>query len=476
MKPKIKEKLLPQNKIIKKENSEINKITKKEDTEFNKLLLKHQKELLKSKEKTNKIIIGMQKKIKETNGIWLPDLNIKYNNINTNSWFSINKTDKQDTLYKYDNYKTEKPNIIKLKTIKVNLFLNKDQKEIINNMLQLFIKMYNITLENIKQEDNKKISYYTLRKSLFNTKKELRKDSKITIHDLDNAIALAVQNYNTGLILYKKKLIKHFRIRYWKEDKNTQMMKIEKTQIKNNTIRIKTLGVIKGKYNNKDYNFDEIKNDCILQKVNNKYYLLIPTEVKKQTREKIRNKIISIDPGIRTFNTCITENSCIKIGENCSDKLKQYLLRKDDILGNKFISKSIKKKNELNINKKIRNLTDELHWKTINYLIKNNDTILIGDMSSKSIVSKESNLFEMTKRIALHLKFYVFRQRLKYKCDVNKVNYGKINEYYTSKMCSNCGLIKDDLGKSKIYECNLCKIVLDRDINGARNILIKAII
>ena len=49
------------------------------------------------------------------------------------------------------------------------------------------------------------------------------------------------------------------------------------------------------------------------------------------------------------------------------------------------------------INKKIRNLTDELHWKTINYLVKNYDTILIGNMSSKGIVSKDGNWVQWIK-------------------------------------------------------------------------------
>ena len=55
------------------------------------------------------------------------------------------------------------------------------------------------------------------------------------------------------------------------------------------------------------------------------------------------------------------------------------------------------------------------------------------------------------------------------------MKYGKIKEWMTSKMCSNCGEIDEKLGSKEIYECKKCKIKLDRDINGARNIHIKAI-
>ena len=81
----------------------------------------------------------------------------------------------------------------------------------------------------------------------------------------------------------------------------------------------------------------------------------------------------------------------------------------------------------------------------------------------------------MTKRIAHKLKFYKFKQRLEYKCESTKTEYKEIDESYTSKMCSKCGYLKEDLGSSKIYNCDNCKIIIDRDINGARGILIKSL-
>ena len=48
-----------------------------------------------------------------------------------------------------------------------------------------------------------------------------------------------------------------------------------------------------------------------------------------------------------------------------------------------------------------------------------------------------------------------------------------IDERYTSKMCSLCGWINNKLGSDKIYNCKECKLMLDRDVNGARNIFLK---
>ena len=73
------------------------------------------------------------------------------------------------------------------------------------------------------------------------------------------------------------------------------------------------------------------------------------------------------------------------------------------------------------------------------------------------------------------IKFQI-TERLKYKCIQRNAKYKLVNEYYTSKMCSNCGNIKEDLGSSKIYKCDKCGIKIGRDINGGRGIMIRGAI
>ena len=50
-----------------------------------------------------------------------------------------------------------------------------------------------------------------------------------------------------------------------------------------------------------------------------------------------------------------------------------------------------------------------------------------------------------------------------------------IREEYTSKICSYCLNLKD-IGKSRIYECDICKNKFDRDLNSAKNIFIMSIL
>ena len=114
---------------------------------------------------------------------------------------------------------------------------------------------------------------------------------------------------------------------------------------------------------------------------------------------------------------------------------------------------------------KIDNLINDLHWKTISYLINCYGTILMGN--------KPNNyLNKNTKRIAMLMKLFVFKQRLKYKCKIKNIIYKEIDEAYTSKVCSNCSFINNDLGSKKIFNCIICENRIDRDFNGAKNIML----
>ena len=71
-------------------------------------------------------------------------------------------------------------------------------------------------------------------------------------------------------------------------------------------------------------------------------------------------------------------------------------------------------------------------------------------------------------------RHYTFKMRLQsYVANRNDVNLFIRGEEYTSKTCSGCLNIKHNLGGAKIYKCNHCHIIADRDAMGARNIFIK---
>ena len=51
-----------------------------------------------------------------------------------------------------------------------------------------------------------------------------------------------------------------------------------------------------------------------------------------------------------------------------------------------------------------------------------------------------------------------------------------VSEAYTSKTCSACGWINHSLGGQKVFRCQDCKWVVDRDVNDARGIFLQGIL
>jgi hypothetical protein len=75
--------------------------------------------------------------------------------------------------------------------------------------------------------------------------------------------------------------------------------------------------------------------------------------------------------------TGITNNKIVKIGTDSKDIIYDKLKKIDKIKNDSSINKKKKRCYELKHNKKILNLIDELHWKTINYLTQNYKTKIL---------------------------------------------------------------------------------------------------
>jgi putative transposase len=253
--------------------------------------------------------------------------------------------------------------------------------------------------------------------------------------------------------------------------KKQKILKIEEGLFTDDrqTFCISVLGLVRT-LTDEDYFYVNKTCTLIYNYLNNRFTLLVPTKIKQQQLNQ-KYEAIGLDPGIRTFMTGYSKKHTLEIGNNLTETIKKELNAIDSI--NK--SKLSEKKKRIAEHKryyKISNLIDDLHWKTIKRLTSKYHTILIGNMSTKGIVGNKNKiqLTDMTKRIALIMKLYVFRERLKYKCSIKGCNYCLIDEHFTSQTCTFCGNTKKDLGSQKIYDCKRCKTKIERDVNGARNI------
>ena len=141
------------------------------------------------------------------------------------------------------------------------------------------------------------------------------------------------------------------------------------------------------------------------------------------------------------------------------------------LLWNLMISKN---KIKSGLWRKIKNKISEMHWKSIAFLTRNYDKIMIPHLKISQMV-KGKKIGKMTKRMLYMFSFHSFLEKLKFKCQNTNKKLYIVNEDYTSKTCTNCGQL-NDIKTLEIYKCKECNLMIDRDINGSRNIMIKNII
>ena len=420
---------------------------------------------------------------------------------------------------------------VKLKSLKIKIYPNENQKKILNEFINTSRYIYNKTLELLKNGYSN--NFYNLRNTLVtyetkkedeiikkidnqikeiqmsnleNTEKELellkkQKSERIKlieptintkIKDFElrtpkeiraNAVKQCSDALKTGITNLKNGNIKYFNMKFRKKKNKQQGIELQSNQISFLDGNLKILPrIFQSDSIIKIHN--RMKKKIIKNKIaihhnseiirNHKEYFLyvvVPTTIKEK---KENPKVISgIDLGIRTFATIYSdsekENSITEI--NIRNELLKKYNEKLKILRNR---KKIRRNQLSKYEKKKKNLIDSFHWESINEIISNSDIVYLGLINSHNIVRGNKNKVLNTN--CNDLKFYQFRQRLLYKASVNQKQVFLVKEQYTTKTCSSCGILNKEIGSSKVFCCKNCNLVTDRDHNASKNILMKGIL
>jgi putative transposase len=195
------------------------------------------------------------------------------------------------------------------------------------------------------------------------------------------------------------------------------------------------------------------------------------------------NKVIALDPGVRTFITGFDGSNFLEFGNGdfnriaklCShlDKLKS---KHDKSKGNNFKRLRYKLRQAMEkLRTRIKNLRSECHKQVGSYLAKNYDVVILPTFETSELVAKKKRkLKNKTARAMMTWAFYQFSQTLEHLCFRYGSKLVRITEEYTSKTCTKCGYVHRKLGSSKNFKCPNCGYEIDRDFNGALGIFLKA--
>ena len=232
----------------------------------------------------------------------------------------------------------------------------------------------------------------------------------------------------------------------------------------------------------------------IVKRPDGRFVLQIPCNPKLTRRDSSKDtfekSICGVDPGGRTFATVYDpiEHNAFQVGTKEDklydikpiheklDKAHRYLKHAQSCNQAKAIEERKAQLRKLYFKRKT--FVNNIHLTLSSHLIKHYQLVSLGKISVSKIVKKvtgKKTLHPRARRDLLCWRHYAFRQRLLHRSLESECQLVIQNEAYTSKTCGLCGLRNKTLGSSETFICKSCQYETHRDINGARNILLKTL-
>jgi len=212
----------------------------------------------------------------------------------------------------------------------------------------------------------------------------------------------------------------------------------------------------------------DVRSIIITKNRANQFYVSILTNFESTPKPTLEKKV-GLDVGLKDF-VVTSDGTKIKMphftnnGASKLKKLQRQLSKKTNGSANKEKARLKIAKHQLHIANQRK---DFLH-KVSTKLINENQVIAIESLTVKGMIRNK----KLSKHIA-NASWGEFSVLLNYKANWYGRTIKTLDKYFpSSKMCNNCGYIKEDLKLSdRTITCKGCGAIYDRDINAAKNIL-----
>jgi len=201
------------------------------------------------------------------------------------------------------------------------------------------------------------------------------------------------------------------------------------------------------------------------------------------TKNQGGDRLAAIDPGVRTFATVYGRDDVVKYGDGFQDELRLLHDKLDGLMSVRQRLLNLRsnaqwvgdrmrnlQKRIWHLNNKIKDITDDLHRRVAYDLVQKHDILLLPTFKTSAMSKKgeKRKIRKGTVRRMLTMSHYRFAQFLQWMCQKYGKTLIRVNESYTSKTDSRTGEIKQ-IGGSKTING------FDRDVNGARSIMLRAL-
>ena len=244
-----------------------------------------------------------------------------------------------------------------------------------------------------------------------------------------------------------------------------------KLKVKGKSVLIEKIGWIKTS--------EQLPIDCKYYnpriKFDGKYwYLTVGIDVDTKS-QKLDGRTIGIDLGIKelavtsdgVFYRNINKTNSVRKAENRLKRMQRQASRK-------YKKGKPKSSNLIKLEERIRRQyrylanirTNYIHQVSAEIVKSKPSRIVMENLNIKGMMKNK----HLAKSVA-NQKLYFFKQCMKYKCELNGIEFIEVGRWYpSSKRCNNCGLINKNLKLSdRIYHCK-CGYYCDRDLNASYNL------
>ena len=373
---------------------------------------------------------------------------------------------------------------------RIKIFPKEEQKKMIHKSFGCTRFIYNWCIDRISENYNKTkktLSSIELQKEIVILKKQIEYSwlNEVSANMLKQVTIDCSNAYKRWFKLIKQNNNIKGKPRYKsRKSKQNCPTRTDRMTFNGRYVHLEKIGVVKlskvkidldGKLMNARLNFDGID-----------YWLSFSVEYKDiQLEEKTKTESIGIDLGLKTLVYCSNGNTYEKPHTKMIDKKIKHLQRRISKIYQPMIDycketrtkfSTLKKSNNLTkLEKELRKyqirktniLDSNIHRITSDLIKINPEKIVIEDLNVKGMMSNHK-----LARSIQSSKFYEIRRQLMYKCKNNNIELTVADRFYpSSKTCSSCGNIKDDLKlKDRVYRCPQCGTIIDRDLNAAINL------
>lgn len=368
------------------------------------------------------------------------------------------------------------------RAIKVKLYPNKQQEQVINKILGCYRFVYNHMLALKQQEynDNKiNLSLCDLSKYFHNT---LRKDEKYSWLKEQNTHVMK-QPIRQMSVAYDRffKLHTGFPKFKSKKDRQSALFPLEAIS-KRNTFETKHISLITSlkniKFRCSDLYFkrlqtykDSIRSATMSKTKSGNFFLSILIDIPQDEIVKFKQTggSVGIDLGVKDF--VITSDGEVFENKHFYKKQENKIKKLQRQLSRKVKGSNNREKARIKLAKAYERLVNQrenyIH-SVVNELLRYYDTICMEDLNVSGML-KNHKLAKAIQEVG----FYRFKSVLLNKSTNNGKKVVFVDRFYpSSKTCSCCGSIYKGLTlNDREWRCPSCGKIHDRDLNAAINIL-----